>query len=45
MRFKVKTKGGDTVPNTDSLRFAAAPLWGLFDAARWSMNGTTVQTF
>jgi hypothetical protein len=43
MRFKVKTKGGDTVPNTDSLRFAAAPLWGLFDAARWSMNGTTVQ--
>ena len=43
MRFKVKTKGGDTVPNTDSLRFAAAPLWGLFDVARWSMNGTTVQ--
>ena len=43
MRFKIKTKGGATVPNTDSLRFAAAPLWGLFDAARWSMNGTTVQ--
>ena len=43
MRFKVRTKGAANVPNTDSLRFAAAPLWGLFDAARWSMNGTTVQ--
>ena len=43
MRFKVRTKGADTVPDSDALRFAAAPLWGLVDAARWSMNGTTVQ--
>ena len=52
-RFKVGTKGDSTADfptfptadkNAHSLRFAASPLYGLLDSAKYSMNGTTIQS-
>ena len=36
--------GPDGVVPSETIRFAACPVWGLFDGARWSMNGTTCQS-
>ena len=48
-RFKVGTKGTpDVFPtaakNAHSLRFKACPAYGLLDSAKYSMNGTTIQS-
>eukprot|EP01047_Picozoa_sp_COSAG01_P108346 COSAG01_NODE_37272_length_505_cov_11.302956_1_plen_141_part_10 len=48
-RFKVGTKGTAGVfptaaKNAHSLRFKACPTYGLLDSAKYSMNGTTVQS-
>ena len=44
-RFKVSAAGAtDGVIPSKAIRLAACPLLGLFDGARWSMNGTTVQS-
>jgi hypothetical protein len=50
MKFRVSahdadiaTAAGGRVPSK-AIRLAACPLLGMFDGARWSMNGTTVQS-
>ena len=42
-KFRVKTAAGDAIPS-HALRFAASPLYGMLDGARYSMNGTTIQS-
>ena len=45
MKFKVQAADAtDGVVPSETIRFAACPVWGLFDGARWSMNGTTCQS-
>jgi hypothetical protein len=52
MRFKIGTKGAVgtkaaadfPVQNAEALRFAASPVYGLLDSAKYSINGTTVQS-
>eukprot|EP01047_Picozoa_sp_COSAG01_P077075 COSAG01_NODE_13753_length_1540_cov_111.401804_2_plen_126_part_00 len=48
-RFKVGTKGAAGVfptaaKNAHALRLKACPTYGLLDSAKYSMNGTTVQS-
>ena len=44
-RFKVSAAGSTNgVVPSKAIRLAACPLLGMFDGARWSINGTTVQS-
>ena len=43
-KFRVGTNGSEGRVPSESIRLAACPLLGMFDGARWSMNGTTIQS-
>ena len=44
VRGTLGTKGDPSKIPAHSLRFAASPLFGMLDQARYSMNGTTIQS-